>query len=663
MEFQYLLDNKDYETLQIELQARYEKNLKFFEEAEPAVFKKVNGHVSKEVFLVVDDEGRLNLSNGSEGDDLVYRDDPYKQCSEYIDEYFKIHRYRRMTFKPQSLILDEDGDVHITTTNKAIEYLNGCRRRAQFQEEDVVDSLFINGIGIGYIVELALKAKEIDNLVIFERYRDVMAAAMHIVDFKELYEYRAEKGLNTKIFLEQEPKDIRSFLMRYVLKIGVHYYSNIYTINHFSGEFFEEHIKDVIAKGADAFEQLGFFDDEQWGLTHTLSNIADGREIVRFFRQDFKKPVFVIANGPSLDKHEQFLKENRSKAIYVACGSALGALYNMGIKPDINVELERRYVTPEIIINTTDSDYRKGILFVGSNTVHPDTFSLFEENCMFIKPNDIGEKVILDIEPTMKPHRLPYCTPNVGNSALSLMLSAGAKSVLLVGMDCGFGQDDEHHASSSFYSKDDNTKKLFDDQLLKDGEVFVKGNFREKVKTTKVLKSSIANAERCIALFKKAKVYNLSDGALIEGAEPVKAEQVVLPGGEIEFKRKELFDLFEPLQFEHSLLEDIRDSVLNSLDVLEQFLNNAEQGDDPRAVIKKTSLYLRGLEDAEPYIYQLLKGSGFTWLSLMLKSLYMHNSREVFSKVLEFYREFIERSRNKVKHDFFELDDKESNWF
>ncbi len=662
MEFNELLANQDYDALQAKMQARYQKNLSFFKWAEPGVYEKINGYVSKEVFLVIDDEGRLNLSNGSGGDDLVYTQEPYEQCLEYIDDFFKRQRHRHMTFKRQPGYLDEEDDIHITSTNKAIDYLDRCPRKRTVCEDDVVDSLFINGLGIGHIVTAALNAREVGNLVIFEQYRDVMAAAMHVLDFQELYESRAARGQETKVFLERDPADIRSHLMYYILRIGVHYYSNIYVINHFAGASFEEYIKDVLVKGADSFQQLGFFDDEQWSLTHTLENIRNEYPFVKFFRQRFYKPVFVIANGPSLEKNIGFLKENRDKAIYISCGSALSSLYSVGIKPDINVELERRYVTPETIENTTDPEYRKGILFVGSNTVHPDAFKMFERSCMFVKPNDLGEKVVLDLKPELIPHRLPFCTPNVGNTGLSLALASGCKNVYIFGMDCGFGENDEHHSTLSFYHKDEESSEMFNEMILRGSDQYVKGNFRENVKTTHGLKHSVENAERCLAVagFKNAKVYNVSDGAFIKGAIPTREEDLNFTETLGDFDSSEVFHIFDPLTFEESLIIKMKEETQACLDALEEFIGSAE---DHRVIIKKISMYLRELEDNKPYIYQLMKGSAYTWLCLMNRSLYKENSAEAYSQVIEYYKEFIARARDKVEVSFHELDDKKSNWF
>jgi len=665
MNFEHLLKEERYAELQDAMQQRYLRNMEFFQEAEPEVYKKVHGHISREVFLVIDDNGQLNLSNGEDGQDLVYKMEPRAQCRDYLDEYFKRQRHGHVTFKTQ-VFLDEEDDVHITSTNKAVEIINSRPERHEVLPDDVLDCLFINGVGIGYILEEVGSYREISNLIICERYNDILAAAMHVVDFKALYDERARQGKTTKIFLDTDPERIRPFLMMYLMDIGLHNYVNAYIINHIAGEVFNQFVIDVLRQGSQTFETLGFFDDEQWSLSHTVENLKKSTPFVRFRKQAIHKPIFVIANGPSIDQAKDFLIENRDKAIYVACGSTLGTLSNLGIKPDINIELERRYLTPEIIKETTTEEYRKGILFVGSNVVHPDTFDLFDESVMFIKPNDLGSLLISEcFHDEVREDKLHLCTPNVGNAGLSLALSLGGKRVFLLGMDCAYGEQLQHHSEESFHNSEGKTKEFMDDYYgsLKLKEV--DGNLKDKVKTDFILGASIRTAERCIRLFQDALVVNMSDGARIKGAIPAVYEKIELPTLKSGFVESELFDRHKMYDLKDNFYDDIKYNSLGMLERMSSLIKNVRVNDvkEARAIVQELSSIIRRSKDDDPCVYQLMKGSVYTWLCYLVRAFYKKDRVGVFNDLLPLFDGFLSRASVKITHDFERLDDKVSNLF
>ena len=90
-----------------------------------------------------------------------------------------------------------------------------------------------------------------------------------------------------------------------------------------------------------------------------------------------RTPVFIVANGPSLDSDIEWLLANQGKAIIVSAGTAISALKAYGLKPDIHCEMERVMNTCNVLRSYYDEDYFKDIAFVGLNTVQPGIFELF----------------------------------------------------------------------------------------------------------------------------------------------------------------------------------------------------------------------------------------------------------------------------------------------
>ena len=88
---------------------------------------------------------------------------------------------------------------------------------------------------------------------------------------------------------------------------------------------------------------LGFATDEinqtQQALWNALSQ--DGMRVLSPDVLDEATPVVLVASGPSLNSHIEWLKDNQNNFNIVAAGSALGVLLRAGIRPSVAVFLER----------------------------------------------------------------------------------------------------------------------------------------------------------------------------------------------------------------------------------------------------------------------------------------------------------------------------------
>ena len=165
--------------------------------------------------------------------------------------------------------------------------------------------------------------------------------------------------------------------------------------------------------------------------------------------------------------------------------------------------------------------------------------------------------------------------------------------IYLVGMDLGFRLNEKKHSSNSFY---DDLEDVQTDGFK------VKGNFSDDIYTDSLLFSSKEHLEDFIKS-KNLRVYNLSDGAYIEGSIPLKDKE--LPKIDKDKIVKEILTSFETTEFltpslnpknlinAFSLAMDRRVKSYRELTGLIDFLED---------LIKEYSLI-------EPQNYTLLKGS------------------------------------------------------
>nr|MDC2855947.1 DUF115 domain-containing protein [Ningiella sp. W23] len=109
-------------------------------------------------------------------------------------------------------------------------------------------------------------------------------------------------------------------------------------------------------------------------------------------------PVYIVANGPSLDSAIEFLKTNQNNIIIISCGTALRALLSNNIKPDIHIEMERTAGLLEWIesINRTSGLTTKldEINIIALNTVYDNILKRFRSAYLLSKVNDAGGRLI-----------------------------------------------------------------------------------------------------------------------------------------------------------------------------------------------------------------------------------------------------------------------------
>jgi hypothetical protein len=106
---------------------------------------------------------------------------------------------------------------------------------------------------------------------------------------------------------------------------------------------------------------------------------------------------------------------------------------------------------------------------------------------------------------------LKHSSPIVGNTGIAFA-SEFSNEIYLCGMDLGFRLGEKKHANGSFYDDKNDIEK---------NGIKVKGNFSNDIYSNSLLLSSKKNIEKLIKE-KNIKIYNLSDGAYIEGSIPLK---------------------------------------------------------------------------------------------------------------------------------------------
>ncbi len=386
-------------------------------------------------------------------------------------------------------------------------------------DKNFLSTTIIYGLLSGYHLKLLTDNFEFQSLLIYEPNPEFFAISLYFVDYEKIY-----KKLGERFFIQiggrLNEKIIEKFLYERVIT-STFLQLSLTTYNH-----------PLIEEAKNTFKNLslaklrgwGTYEDEMKGIKNHLKNINRYKLLLK--KINLNIPVCVVANGKSLERSLDFLKENRDSMIIISVGTALKPLMNEGIESDFHIEQERI----DILI-----DALKDILpkyrgyFIGASVVNPKVFKMAKNPLMYIRSGFTFEKFYNT--------PLKLTSPLVGNAGVAIA-SMVSKEIYLVGMDLGFRLGERKHSKNSFYDKSEDIQK---------SGLKVKGNFSDDIYTDSLFLTSKENIEKLIQK-ENLKVYNLSDGAFIKGSIPLRYKK--LPKINKKEAVNKILSLFEDTNFQ-----------------------------------------------------------------------------------------------------------------
>jgi len=285
--------------------------------------------------------------------------------------------------------------------------------------------------------------------------------------------------------------------------------------NHLGSPVFDR-IIDAI--NSDLYVHLfsfGNYDDELNQLNNAIHNFKqDIKRLPLPRKEGFDLPVCIVGSGPSLDERIDWLREIQNNVIIFSCGTALRALYQHGIKPDFQVELESDFNTFVTQNLNEDKEFMRSIKLIGAAQLTPKMFSLFDDKRMFFKAEGALAGMFALSDEAIK-EAAPTCT----NAALALAFHYGFSDILLFGLDYGFPNKDQHHASGTVYYKENGPDGLKKATTHQDSDLIpIESASGGSILTTSFLYASKRRTENIIKTFKHPRVFNCSNGSKLQDA-------------------------------------------------------------------------------------------------------------------------------------------------
>ena len=524
---QYIQEQAMKEVLPI----RFEKNMKFLQENLPKLYHQFKNYKPQRAFEFFCNENGIPNLRWLDTKDCFYSVDPYEQAKKQVDQVLSTTPIIKYNLHEEH---DPFYQQHLIYLNKLVSKRQELEQKFSFHESitESIPLCLIFGVGLGYHFSYLYERVTPANIYIFEPDCDLFYASLFTFDWFDLLAYVLSKNLGVHFFLGQEPDDIildlraaQTFNAPFISSYSfgyIHYFSD--KINNLRDRLSKEFY--LLSMG------WGFFDDNLFSLSHSIDNIKNN---VHFLRSECHLPldiqnipVFVVANGPSLDFCIETIRHQIDKIIVVACGTAITALYKAGIKPDIYIAVERVSVVPDSLLSIPDLDYLKDILLIAPDVLHPDCRRFFNKKIYGLKGDEPTYKM-LAINTDVAEHfkRVSYINPLVGNAGVSFPLHIGFKNIYLCGADNGYKDPMHHHSKLSMYYQDDgNTQPHYQDMELTKGKLTIPGNLGGVVITNQLFKSCVMMMEVALSHFPNAKCHNCSDGAYIKGTQPQRIDEI-----------------------------------------------------------------------------------------------------------------------------------------
>jgi len=599
----------------------FSKNLQYFYNEIPQYYELIK-NIKTRRFKIINDNG-LNILD-TETNEYFY---PVENGHHLMQEISELYTNRPMKndlwdkyFLTKDLYEYDDSFLKITSpiVNKIIEIAKNSKdfTDGYYYDKKFLYTTSIFGIGSGLHIQYLIENYDFQLLFIYEPEPEFFAISCYFIDWQKAFE-----KLEDRLYLFIKGNIDTKILKRF-------YDSHVVTSNFLRLEFttynspkIEEAKKEFYLANISNKRGWGSFEDEMVGFKNHLKNINKNIPIL-YKTSKIDAPICVIANGSSLENDIEWIKENQENMIIISVGTSIRPLLKANIHSDFHVEIERMPALVEILKPSLE-EY-KGY-FVGASVIDSAHFKTAKKPLMFVRDASSTTGV--------SNFFLQFCSPMVGNTGFSFATHL-SDEIYMCGFDVGFHRNKKVHASGSYYDDKDD---------IKEGSP-VKGNFTDEVLSDDLLNLSRQNLEMTIALLKPKKVYNLSDGAFINGAIPKHSNEIKLK--KINKKRyiKKIvsnfkIDKIKTLNYK-GFLELYKEKIIELLDT--KIKNKKELTE----VIDLANDYTLAFLRYEPAVGTLMKGSMWHILNAIYVALHK-TSLEEYPKMIDILKKEIKNYQLK----------------
>ena len=511
-----------------------ERNLATLQKHFPNLYKEFKNYTLNDNYkLTCNSNGEPNIiyPDGH----LFYSQNPFSDCKKQVEDYVN-NFYKWTVISGDEQVNNPLNQIHFHYINKLFSKVADLKKRLtdldiykKQEKQQLCESfpvMFMFGLGLGFHLGYLYERVTPVNLYIIEPCSDFFYLSLCVFDYSTLIDYVKKQNLGLKFFIGEDQSKMLMDISTYSAKYPMNFATTSF-YNHYPSEKMRELWKTLEGNIVSLIWGAGFFDDTLTGMCQSRLNILNH---IQFLEQQTKLPeqytsvpVLVIGSGPSLDEELELIKRNNNKVFIIACGTALTALLNYGIKVDIYVAVERTPDVYDSLLTIKDLKLLDNILCIAPDTTYPPTINLFKHRVIGFKSNEAMYRALAfnkKLDNYQKFYPLSMINPLVANMGIVIATFLQFKEIYLVGVDCGSAYE-EVHSKYSMYYENKKLKKEYTDMTLNKNPNVYPGNFTDTVRTNDLFTTSLHCMEKVIHANKKQiTYYNASNGAKIEGCIP-----------------------------------------------------------------------------------------------------------------------------------------------
>lgn len=542
----------------IEIQAleTYQKNLQYLEEDHKSLYDKIilleaiieEGKYTEKYALEYKDEGYFDIQELSTGNYLYNENsiDHAKLMANSVDlkrtgGVFKALRLNYMSDEQANLVDKSELTFHnaLWATIKLTNYTNKFAIPDTYMKKSY-KVIFLE-IGLGLHIQEIVEKLGSQVIFIKEENLETFRLSLFVTDYKKLSYNRF-----IHFCIAYDESEEREAFVKF-LDHGNNYNLNIKHIP-FSKSYqsqlqrLQEHVL------SQSFINYGY-SAELFRFINSPTYLVQGYSFLNLNHKNkdnifASKPVLLVFSGPSTANNITWLQENRHRFIVVSALSTCRLLQNANLTPDIIIHIDPGEATALLFEGLDTKEYFKNTIAILASNVNEDTISKFERSKIHLIEQGTQYKKGFG----------QLSAPSVGEYTYALSLLLGAIDIYLLGIDLAldsktFQTHGGFHTSQRTISKSDTVSASLDPSSSMQ---FIRGNFTEQVPTLPKFKTSIYQFEIFTDMLKREKhhVYNLSDGAYLEGTQPLKIE-------DDDWKKLEILDSTETIKEVTNFLQSI----------------------------------------------------------------------------------------------------------
>lgn len=538
-----------------------------------------------------------------------------------------VNEKKTLYYDPQNILLSVNADLD------AVDFSNPKL------------SIFL-GFGLGYhlleFIDKRARSGSVKRVLVVEESLSVLKLGLSVVDlsrqlelpdflhfivncpydnlYQQIYNYIL-KNNDVKIFA----KSISVITVGGSLASNKEYYFS-------AVKYVKEGMNQVVANfGNSPHDSLVGLENILANIKHTLANPG-----IIELKDAFKgKTAVLVAAGPSLEKNIELLRTLKDKVFIICVDTSLRILLRRGIYPHMVTAIERGI---SVMNYFTDLDeYQPGlkdIYFAPATVVRNEIFN----KCI----NDYGMKSLIVYRKFAHYEWLGVDKGTIesgksgANLAFKILTYMGFKKIILIGQDLAFGANDQTHISGADHSISGMKKS----PKIKE-EMWVKGNYVEKIKTIKTWYGFLRYYEQDIAEFDGEVINATEGGAYIAGTKIMTFKEAIdkYVSGVLDTEEiiKSNISRFSASQTKKDLkiVKEIAENTLN-------FLNETDaRCDKAIKVIENFKADLKDKTADKPVSFQDLD---LSWLSKVTKEINIIHKEVLMSKMFYLFMMHIAQS-------------------